>query len=221
MTDEPSLKPVIWVGTSRKDLRGFPEPVQDHVGYALYVAQRGSKHRGAKALSGFGGAGVVEIVKDYRGDTFRAVYTLRYAGMVYVLHAFQKKSKSGRETPRRDMELIEPARGRTNSQREKVMSKKSHEIRSGNVFKDLGIPNAEEHLVKAQLVFKIDRIMKDRGLKQAEAAGLLGVKQPDVSKMLRGDFKQFSVERLLRFLVALDHDVEIIVRPHRGRNDAA
>jgi len=106
MVDEPPLKPVIWIGSSRKDLREFPEPVQDHMGYALYVAQRGDKHRDAKALSGFGGAGVVEVVKDYRGDTFRAVYTLRYAGTVYVLHAFQKKSKTGRETPRRDMELI-------------------------------------------------------------------------------------------------------------------
>jgi phage-related protein len=106
MTDDPLLKPVVWVGSSRKDLREFPEPVQDHMGYALYVAQRGGKHPGAKVLTGFGGAGVVEIVKDYRGDTFRAVYTLRYAGTVYVLHAFQKKSKTGRETPRRDIELI-------------------------------------------------------------------------------------------------------------------
>jgi phage-related protein len=106
MVDEPSLKPVIWVGSSRKDLREFPDPVQDYMGYALYVAQRGGKHRDTKPLSGFGGAGVVEIVKDYRGDTFRAVYTLRYSGTVYVLHAFQKKSKTGRETPRRDMELI-------------------------------------------------------------------------------------------------------------------
>jgi predicted XRE-type DNA-binding protein len=101
------------------------------------------------------------------------------------------------------------------------MSKKSYEIGSGNVFKDLGIPNAEEHLVKAQLVFKIDTIMKDRGLKQADAADLLGIKQPDVSKMLRGDFKQFSVERLLRFLVALNHDVEIVVTPHRSRSNTA
>jgi predicted XRE-type DNA-binding protein len=101
------------------------------------------------------------------------------------------------------------------------MSKKSHEMGSGSVFKDLGIPNAEEHLVKAQLVFTIDTIMKDRGLKRAETAALLGVKQPDVSKMLRGDFKQFSVERLLRFLVALNQDVEIVVKPHRGRADAA
>ena len=106
MTDEPLLKPVTWVGTSLKDLRKFPEAVQDHMGYALYVAQRGGKHQDAKVLSGFGGAGVVEIIKDHRSDTFRAVYTLRLAGSVYVLHAFQKKSKSGRETPRRDIELI-------------------------------------------------------------------------------------------------------------------
>src|SRR3979490_3191221 len=106
MTDEPSLKPVTWVGTSLKDLREFPEAVQDHMGYALYVAQRAGKHQDAKVLSGFGGAGVVEIIKDHRGDTFRSVYTLRYPGSVYVLHAFQKKSKTGRETPRRDMEWV-------------------------------------------------------------------------------------------------------------------
>ena len=86
------------------------------------------------------------------------------------------------------------------------------------MFKDLGLPNAEEHLVKAQLVFKIDTIMKARGLKQVEAAKLFGVRQPDVSKLLRGEFRHFSVERLLRFLVALDQDVEIVVKPHRGRN---
>ena len=107
MTGEPPVKPVIWVGSSLQDLRDFPGPVQDHMGYALYVAQCGGKHRDAKTLTGFAGAGVVEIISDYRGDTFRAVYTVRYAGAVYVLHAFQKKSKSGRETPRRDRELIQ------------------------------------------------------------------------------------------------------------------
>jgi phage-related protein len=80
MTEEPPLKPVVWVGSSRNDLRAFPDPVQDHMGYAIYVAQRGGKHRDAKVLSGFGGAGVLEVVKEFRGDTFRAVYTLRYAG---------------------------------------------------------------------------------------------------------------------------------------------
>jgi phage-related protein len=106
MIDEPSFKPVVWVGSSRKDLREFPDIVQDHVGYALYLAQQGGKHRDTTPLSGFGGAGVVEIIKDHRGDTFRAVYTLRFEGALYVLHVFQKKSKTGRETPRRDMELI-------------------------------------------------------------------------------------------------------------------
>jgi predicted XRE-type DNA-binding protein len=101
------------------------------------------------------------------------------------------------------------------------MSKKRYEIGSRNVFKDLGVPNAEEHIVKAQLVFKIDSLMKERGLKQIDAADLFGITQPDVSKMLRGEFRQFSVERLLRFLVALNQDVEIVVKPHRGRNNAA
>jgi predicted XRE-type DNA-binding protein len=100
------------------------------------------------------------------------------------------------------------------------MSKKDYEIGSRNVFRDLGLPNAEEHLVKAQLVFKIDAIIKKRRLKQVEAAVLFGVRQPDVSKMLRGDFRQFSVERLLRFLVALDQDVQIVVKPHHNRKNA-
>jgi len=82
MSDEPLLKPVIWVGSSRNDLRTFPDPVQDHIGYALYVAQRGGKHRAAKTLSGFGGAGVVEVIKDHRGDTFRAGYTVRFEDAV-------------------------------------------------------------------------------------------------------------------------------------------
>src|SRR6266699_2722539 len=101
------------------------------------------------------------------------------------------------------------------------MSKRGDEIGNRNVFKDLGVPNAEEHLVKAQLVFKIGAIMKERHLKQVQAAELLGIRQPDVSKMLRGEFRQFSVERLLRFLVALNQDVEIVVRPHRGTRQPA
>ena len=101
------------------------------------------------------------------------------------------------------------------------MSKKGYEVGGRNVFKDIGVPNAEEHLVKAQLVFKIDTIMKQRRLKQVEMADLLGIRQPDVSKMLRGEFRQFSVERLLRFLVALNQDVEIVVKPHHDRHSAA
>lgn len=106
MIDEPSLKPVVWVGSSRKDLREFPDRVQDHMGYALYIAQQGGKHRDAKTLKGFGGAGVVEVVTDHQGDTFRAVYTVRFGRAIYALHAFQKKSKSGIKTTQQDIELI-------------------------------------------------------------------------------------------------------------------
>ena len=85
---------------------GFPDEVRDGVGYALYVAQRGGKHDSVKPLKGFGGAGVLEVVEDYRGDTYRAVYTVRFATAVYVLHAFQKKSKRGSETPKEEIDLI-------------------------------------------------------------------------------------------------------------------
>ena len=88
---------------------------------------------------------------------------------------------------------------------------------SGNVFADLGLPHAEEHYLKAELVWKIDRLMKAQGLTQSAAAELFSVKQPDISKMLRGDFRQFSVERLMRFLVALGQDVEIRIRPHKTK----
>lgn len=97
--------------------------------------------------------------------------------------------------------------------------KAKYEVGSENVFADIGLPNAEEHLIKAQLVLKIDRVLKARSLTQTDAARLLGIKQPDVSKMLHGDFRQFSVERLMRFLVTLGHDVEIVVKPHRGRRE--
>lgn len=100
------VKPVSWIGSSYKDFRAFPDPVQDAMGYALYQAQIGEKHGSAKPLKGFGGAGVLEIVADHVGDTFRAVYTVKFATAIYVLHAFQKKSKSGIKTPTVDLELI-------------------------------------------------------------------------------------------------------------------
>ena len=101
------------------------------------------------------------------------------------------------------------------------MIKKRDGTSSRNVFRALGVPNAEEHFVKAQLVFKIDTLLKKRRLKQVDAAELFGIRQPDVSNMLRGEFRQFSVERLLRFLVALNQDVEIVVRPHRDWKNAS
>ena len=99
------LKPVVWVGDSLRALRSFPAGVQDEVGYALFLAQRGEKHIAAKPLKGLG-AGVLEVVADHRGDTYRAVYTVRLADRLYVLHAFQKKSKHGIATPQAEIDLI-------------------------------------------------------------------------------------------------------------------
>ncbi len=97
---------VVWVGSSKQDLKAFPDDVRDEMGHALWLAQTGGKHEGAKPLRGFGGAGVLEVVEDHDGDTYRTVYTLTLPGAVYVLHAFQKKSKRGDETPKPDMDLI-------------------------------------------------------------------------------------------------------------------
>jgi len=101
-----TLKPVVWIRSTKDDLKKFPRTVQSHLGFALKVAQSGGKHPDAKPIKGFGGAGVIEIVEDYDRDTHRAVYTVNFAEAIYVLHAFQKKSKSGIATPRRDLHLI-------------------------------------------------------------------------------------------------------------------
>jgi phage-related protein len=106
VSEPQKRKPVRFVGSSQSDLQRFPKKVKLMVGTALTAAQLGGKHKDAKPLKGFGGASVVEIVDDFDGDTFRAVYTVRFANVVYVLHAFQKKSKKGIETPKSDLDLI-------------------------------------------------------------------------------------------------------------------
>jgi phage-related protein len=99
-------KPVRWVASSKDDLSAFPQDVKRRVGGALWDAQLGLKAPFAKPLRGFGGAGVLEVVDDYDGDTYRAVYTVRFAAAVYVLHAFKKKSKRGMATPKAELDLI-------------------------------------------------------------------------------------------------------------------
>lgn len=99
-------KPLIWVGTSKKDLLGFPDSIKQVMGYAIYLAQNGDKHQDSKPLKGFGGAKTLEVVESYKSDTYRAVYTVKFEGVVYVLHCFQKKSKKGIATPKPDIDLI-------------------------------------------------------------------------------------------------------------------
>jgi phage-related protein len=103
---DEDVRPVIWHGSSRADLRAMPEQVRRDIGQALYAAQQGLTDPAAKPLKGFGAARVMEIVERHRGDAYRAVYTAHFENAVYVLHVFQKKSKTGIATPRHDIELI-------------------------------------------------------------------------------------------------------------------
>ena len=99
-------KPLHFVGSSRDDIRDLPRAVRVVIGSALYDAQRGEKPANAKPLKGFKGASVLEVIENYDGDTYRAVYTIKFRGVVYVLHCFKKKSKKGVSTPKPDIELI-------------------------------------------------------------------------------------------------------------------
>jgi phage-related protein len=100
------MKPLRWIASAKDDLSAMPTEVRRAVGYALFAAQQGEKHDDAKVLKGFGDAAVLEIIARHDGETFRAVYTVRFGEMVYVLHVFQKKSKSGIATPKKELELI-------------------------------------------------------------------------------------------------------------------
>jgi phage-related protein len=106
MTGSKARKPLVWVGGSKHALSAFPRPVKIKLGFALHEAQIGKKHPDAKPLRGFGGAGVLEVVADHAGNAYRGVYTVKFEGRVYVLHAFQKKSTRGIATPQKEIELL-------------------------------------------------------------------------------------------------------------------
>lgn len=106
MNKERILKKVDFIGSSRNDLKEFPDEVKQDIGYSLFEAQRGQKPASAKPLRGFGGAGVLEIIENFSSGTYRAVYTVRFQKVIYVLHCFQKKSKQGIKTPKQEIELI-------------------------------------------------------------------------------------------------------------------
>src|SRR5580704_18496619 len=107
MSNAPEIRPLFWVGGAKRDLLAMPDEVQDVFGFALHLAQTGKKHDQAKPLRGFGSAGVLELVEDWRGNAYRAVYTVKFAASVYVPHCFQKKSTRGVATPKPDLDMIE------------------------------------------------------------------------------------------------------------------
>jgi len=104
--DRPAARPCLFIGPSRRELKSLPETVRGTFGHAFHVAQCGGEYESVKALKGFGGRGVLEVVEDFEGNAYRAVYTVRFAQAVYVLRAFQKKSKTGIATPKAEIDLI-------------------------------------------------------------------------------------------------------------------
>jgi predicted XRE-type DNA-binding protein len=221
-------RPVIWIGSSRQDLKEFPESVQKGIGYALWFAQIGSKHAQVKPLRGFGGAGVLEIIEDWDGNTYqgglhREVRRLRLRAALLP----EEVETSGQDTEVRcRADHAEAACGGSRLRGKKgcrVMARKKIDVYvgSGNVFRDLGLKNPEELLAKAKLAARIVQILDERKLSQSQAAKLLGVDQPKVSQIYRGRLDDYSLERLMRFLTALHRDVRIIVdeepRRRRGR----
>ena len=208
--DEP--RPLVWRGASKTDFLAFPPTVQREMGYALFLAQMGEHHSTmAKTLGGFGGATVIEVRESHDGNAYRAVYTVRYADAVYVLHAFQKKIKEGyrdaqgrNRLDRKTSERSDQGKGRTTMTKTPAAKDPTR-----NVWLQLGFPDAEEHFLKAELVLRLDKAIASLGLTQRAAARRIGATQPELSKILGGKFTEVSLERLMRFLTALGCHIEI------------
>jgi phage-related protein/predicted XRE-type DNA-binding protein len=165
------------------------------------VAQLGEKAANAKPLKGFGDAGVLEVIKDRRGDTYRAVYTVRFASAVYVLHCFQKKSARGGRVPRLNRELIERRlRDAARIEGERMIKKGRGYVEVADIFEALGLEDAAE--LRARTLLGVEVI-----------AARLSITQPQVSELKRGKFDRFSSDRLIALLGALGCDVEVRVTP--------
>jgi phage-related protein/predicted XRE-type DNA-binding protein len=207
--DKP--RPLIWRGTSKQDFAAFPADAQRDMGYALFLAQMGERHSTrSKVLRGFGGATVVEIKESHGGNAYRAIYTVRYADCVYVLCLSEEVEKGhGDAEVRYESGRAAVARaGRR--KRGKAMSRiPAAKDPARNVWLQLGLPGAEEHFLKAELVLRLDKAIKALRLTQRDAARRIGATQPELSKILNGKFSEVSFERLMRFLAALGHSIEI------------
>jgi predicted XRE-type DNA-binding protein len=210
-------KPTIWIGSSRDDLRAFPDEVRRVMGFAINDAQNGDEHPRAKALKGFGGRSVLEIVDDDDGNTYRAALhrtlcccDLRASCLPKEIEARHRDA----QTRYRDHQgAAEDSRSSLPAElRRYKMSNKKVTVSSGNVFADLGFANPEEELLKAKLVGEIRAIIKRRKLTQTKAAAMLGLKQPDVSALVSGRVGKFSIDRLIRCLNRMDYRVDVVVR---------
>lgn len=226
MNDNTIERPLLWVASSKDDLMEMPQEVISEFGYGLYEAQLGEHSSIGKVLTGFGGANVVELVMDRKGDTFRAVYTVRFKEVVVVLHAFQKKSKKGIKTPKQDMDLINSRLKLAEAMYKEWKSKRGkhgqeketdYEVTEGNVFAVLSLDQPEELLARAKLLHKVGTLIKNSGLSQQEVAKKLGITQSKVSMLVTGRLTQFSTDSLLHYLSILGCEIEIHVKKPRSR----
>jgi predicted XRE-type DNA-binding protein len=214
---QKSLKPVRWVSPSYEALVALPRDVQHAVGLALMMAQSGGKHPSAKPLKGFKGAGVLEIIEDHNGDTPGGVHgpiRRRHLRVARVPEEVEEAHRDPKARNRPDQEPTEDGRaGLPRARGGRMSTEMKVTPADGNIFETLGFPDAEELKAKAELVIQIIQIMEERGLKQVEAAEIMGIDQPKVSQLVHGRLDGFSMERLYRFLNALGMDVEIVVKP--------
>jgi predicted XRE-type DNA-binding protein len=189
-------KPLEWIGSSHKDLMDLPAEVRCLFGFALSLPQSGDKHDAAKILKGFGGAGVLEVVEDDVGGTYRA--ERKHGHHSRQVENCRSVCKGVAEMKTRLIDSVEVHRG------------------SGNVFADLGLADAEKLKIKTGLVIEIRKAMKSRNLTQQEAAKRMGITQPKVSDMMRGDFTNLSERKLMDCLTRLGYDIEIKLRPTKA-----
>jgi predicted XRE-type DNA-binding protein len=207
------MKRLLWLGSSKKDLRAMPDDVQDTFGYALHLAQVEKKHEQTKPLKGFGSAGVLEVVEDSGGGTFRAVHTVKFGEVVYVLFSEEIDAWDCDTQARHGLDsgTIESSRSTRQRRNEMIEIEES----SGNVYADSGMADADEMIVKAHFATKIGKIIKGRKWSQQQAADVLGLTQPKLSRMLRGQFRGISEAKMLDCLVRLGRDAQIVVGPAR------
>jgi phage-related protein/predicted XRE-type DNA-binding protein len=206
-----AIKPLLWMGSSKRDLSAMPSDVQDIFGYALHLAQVGSKHNHAKAISGFGDAGILEVVDDYKGDTYRAVYTVRYAAAVYVLHCFQKKIKAWHRNAQKRhgfdrcpfKGLGGTRKGQWDMNTIRQAGNIAFEVGSDNPYADLGLPDSDEMLMKAGIVHEIEQIIQCKELSPQRASDLLGMPQSKLSELLRGNFRTIPKDQIAEYLKLL------------------
>ena len=188
------------------------------MGNALGIAQFGGTSPTAKPWRGVG-PGVLEIVESHDGNAYRAVYTVRFEKAVYVLMRF-RRSRRPESEPRSAMSISSPngSRPPPETMRNTMASRNAEGRReavtrgTGNVFADLGFPDAAERQAKLRLAYALNQVLEERKLSQADAAKVLGVTQPKVSALRHYKLAGFSVERLMNLLTALDQDVEIVIR---------